>query len=184
MTGEYRFPELTLHVKPSNKNASYVTYAALASAALCIGTCFFIDRYQGVFGLLTMIFFTVAILFYTKYTAAEYMYDLTTDSEGAPLFVVRSRTGRRITTLLRLDLYAIISVKRLSRSELRGRKSDTGVLKYSYTPSFLPTEVILLTVRSRYERADVIIEAPVEFETLISSSAKAAAEIYSEDGDE
>lgn len=182
MTGGYQFPEFTLHVKPSNKNASYVIAAALVSAAASVGVCFFIDRYRGIFGLIAMIFFTVAILFYTKYSAAEYTYDLTSDSEGMPILVIKSRTGRRITTLLRLDLYAVRKIERLTQSELKGKKSDTGVLKYTYTPSFLPSEVIFLTVRSHYERADVIIEAPREFEEILAASVENAVLAFGEDG--
>ena len=182
MTGDFQFPEFTLHVKPSNKNASYVTAASLVSSALSVGVCFFIDRYRGIFGLLAMIFFTVALIFYTKYTAQEYAYDLTSDSEGMPILVIRSKTGRRITTLLRLDLYAVRKLERLTREELRKRKTDTGVMKYVYTPSFLPSEVLLLTVRSHYERADVIIEAPKEFEEILSKSAERAVLAFSEDG--
>lgn len=180
MTDGYSYPEISLHAKPSNKNASIITAASIISAAACIGVCFFIERYKGIFGILAMIFFTVAIVFYTKYTAAEYIYDLSTDGEGYPLFIVRSRTGNRITTHLRLDLYSIRRVERLSQAELKGRKTDTGVLKYTYTPSFLPCEVVLLTVRSRYERADVVIEAPTEFSALLAENAKRAAEQFTE----
>jgi len=175
------FPELSHHAKPSNKRASYVTYASLASAALFIAVCFFGDKYSGIFGIIAMCFFTVAIFFYTKYMAAEYIYDLTTDTEGLPLFVVRTRTGRRETTLARLDIYAIKKVERLTRAELGKRKSDTGVARYTYTPTFRPDEVTLLTVRSRYERSDVVIEAPKELSELIDRYAERAREIYKEE---
>ncbi|MBQ7363783.1 MAG: hypothetical protein IJW48_04980 [Clostridia bacterium] len=177
------FPEISVHVKPTNKLANYIVYASLISAALCIGVCFFIESYQGIFGIIAMAFITAAIFFYTKYLSAEYIYDLLTDRDGLPLFIIRSRTGRRETTLARLDLYAIRKLERLTREELKGRKSDTGVTKYTYAPTFRPAEAVLLTVRSRYERSDVIIEAPKEFTDLLSRSADLAREMYSEDGE-
>ncbi len=175
------FPEVSLHVKPTNKLANYIVYASLISAALSIGVCFFIERYQGIFGIIAMGFLTAAIFFYTKYLSAEYTYELMTDSLGMPLFIVRSRTGRRESTLARLDLYAIRNLERLSRDELKGRKSDTGVAKYTYAPTFHPDEVVLLTVRSRYERSDVIIEVPREFEALLEDSIEKARQMYKEE---
>lgn len=170
--------ELSVHATQSNKNASRVCYASLLSAALCVIVCFFIDKYQALISVGALVFVTVAILMYTRYMAVSYLYDIFLDAENNPMFLVRSRTGRRETTLLRLDLYAITGLKRLNQSELKSYKCDTGVLKYNYCPTLFPSSAVLMTVRSHYEKADVFIEVTDEFMEYLSSIAKEARDNY------
>ncbi len=170
--------DLSVHAAPSNKKASYVCYASLLSSALCVGVCFFIDKYQAIFSALAVVFITVAIVMYTRYMAASYIYDLTSDADGKPIFVVRSRTGKRDTTLLRIDIYAIESLKRLSAKEIKTHKCDTGVLKYNYCPTLSPDSAVLMTVRSHYENADVFIEVSDEFTEYLANVAKYARDTY------
>lgn len=166
--------EFSIHARPSNKKARRVVTAALVSAALCVAACMVAPRYGGLISVCAMLFFTLAILFYTKYVAAEYIYEITHDSAGTPVFVVRSRTGRRETTLLRLDLGAIRQVRRIEGEELLRYRSEAGVASYNYCPSFRPDSAILLTVRSRYEKADVKLELTDEFASHLLSLAELA----------
>ena len=167
--------EMSLHAMPSNRKANTIVYSALIAAAMCVTTGFFVDRYRGIIGLLAMLFITVAVLFYTKYVSASYIYDVRADNDGLPLFIVRSRTGKRETTLARLN------IERMTHEQIKSYRPSEGIVKYTYCPSFAPESVLLISVRSRYEKAGLIIEAPDAFGDYLISLAKEAREMYRED---
>ena len=175
--------EFSLHAKPSNKKAMHIVTACFASALVCLGASMFVEKYRGLISLGVLILITVALFFYTKYLAAEYIYDITTDSDGKPLFIVRNRTGKRETTLSRLDFSSIRRAERKSAEELKSYTPEAGVLRYYYCPSYRPDTAILITVRSRYEKADIFIEAPDEFMNYINSAASETARLYPEEDD-
>ena len=181
MNGD-RISELSVHAVPSNKKAQTICYTMFAAAAACITVCFFIDKYGGIISTLAVVFIAIAVMLYTRYMAASYIYDITYDNEGTAVFVVRSRTGKKETTLLRVDLYAIENVRRLDKASLKAYKLDTGVLKYNYCPTLLPDSLVLLRVRSHYEKADVFIEVTDEFiDYLGSISAQARSNYFNEE---
>ena len=168
--------EFFIHARPSNKKASTVVRGAIISAALCLIACFFINRYQGVVSTAAVIFAAVAILFYTKYVTAEYIYELVNDSEGVALFVVRTRTGRRETTMLRLPLYAIASIERVSGEEMQKTRTDPSYPRHNYCPTFRPESAVLLRFRSRFDSADVYIEVSDELVSHLLSLAESERE--------
>ncbi len=175
--------EFSARVKPTNKKAKGVVTVSLLSSLLCLVCYMLVDKYRGVIGLLIIGFIAVAVLFYTKYIAVEYFYDITFDGEHNPLFVIRQRIGNRYTTLCRVDLWSLKKVEKKTRAEMKSYRADSGVVKYVYSPTFMPEFVHLLTVRSRSERADIIIEAPDEFADYLRASAKEASD-YKQISDE
>ena len=175
--------ELSVHARPSNKKAQRISFVLLLGAAACIISCCFILNYQIIPTVFTVVLASTAIMIYTRYIAASYLYDITVGAEGEPIFVVRSRTGRRETTLLRVDLYAIKSIERLTREDKKAYKCDTGVVRYNYCPTLFPDTSVLLTVRSQYENADVFIEITDEFCEYLSTVSTEAKENYLIDND-
>ena len=112
----------------------------------------------------------------TRYIFASLRYDVLFDTEGAPFFLVRQITGKRERALSRFYLADVESIVRETKEERAARKTEAGFVKYSYMPSLAPKDNILITVRSRYERALIRIEGSDEFlETLRSFAAEARA---------
>ena len=174
-------PEMSVHARPTNTKARTVVCACFISALLLLILSAIVDKYTGLFGMAILIMLTAAIFFYTKYMAAKYIYDLTTADDHSPILIARSIVGKRQSTLMRIDMYTVTSVERLGREELRTYRAEPGVLKYTYSPTFLPDSMILIKTRGRYEKADIFIEAPEEFETLIRETSEYARSIYTED---
>lgn len=168
--------EFYSHAKPSNNKAKRLFISLLAVGALLAVLYLAIERFKGVVGFFCVLAIAFAVLVYTKYVCAEYFYDITHDSNGSPVFVVRQVTGKRSTTLCRIDLYSIAAVKRLSAKGKREYKAESGRRKYFYLPTLMPESVILLTVNSPSERADIFIEAQDEFASLLRSYATEARE--------
>ncbi len=163
--------EISVCSKPTNNKAkiSFFVFIAL----FVFGTvCYLVMRGQGVeksglIGFIPLVSVTVAIFFYNKYLGSKYYYDVMLDSEGTPLFVVRQLIGKRTSTLCRVALYEITKIERESREERRAHKTPLGHKKYSYLPTFLPSITYRITTRSRYEKAEILIECSEEFAELL-----------------
>ena len=164
------------HAKASNNKARRLFYIFLLVAAALTVFYLLIDRYKGVVGLFAVAAIVLATFLYTKYIGVEYFYDLTSDSEGVPVFVVRQVSGKRSSTLCRLDLWSIVKVERLTAKERSAHKTERGMKKYFYLPTLSPESVVLITARSSYENAEIFIEVSDEFADMLKSKAAAARE--------
>ncbi len=150
--------EITSKIKSANNNARIAFGILLSAAAATFAVYFIIDRYKGLVGLAGIILITAAVLIYTKYVSAEYYYDVTHDSQGYAIFVVRQITGKRQSTLCRIGLSEIVKVEKETRSERRAHKTPMGYRKYVYTPTLFPKDTYRLSTASRYERSEIIVE--------------------------
>ena len=166
--------ELSVRPVPTNKNAKAFFLGSLFLALVSLVAYFSVDKYRGIVGLFIIVFLTAGILVYTKYISAQYYYDVTFDSNGAPVFVVRQVTGKRQTTLCRVDLYAIRSVTLLEGENKKQHKAPDKAVRYVYTPTLFPSSVYLIYVKSSYEHAELMIECSEEFASLLMSYADEA----------
>ena len=167
--------------KTQNNYAKGVFVALLASATALTVFYFTAQKYRGVIGFVALCLITAVVFIYTKYISQSYIYDITEDSDGSPIFVVRAVTGKRESTMCRIDLSSIISVEKETAEQKRAHKTEYGFRKYVYTPTMLPPIVYRITVKSRYERAEIIIECTDEFCEYLLSASQEARELYSED---
>ena len=69
-----------------------------------------------------------------------------------------------------------MSVKKESRAERRAHKCEQGFLQYVYAPTLSPQFSYRLTVRSRYEKAEIIIEISDDFAEYLKSIINEAKE--------
>ena len=182
--------ELTVHAKPTNNKAKKLYFLLLGIAALDVITYILLRNLgipkSGLVGVLAVVLITAAVFIYTKYVGPRYYYEITADSYGTPVFVVRQENGKRATTLVRISLS---DIARLDRESAAGRKAHTtpyGVRKYFYIPTLYPSVTYRMTVSSRYEKAEVIIEITDELADFLRreiSEAKALALASSEEED-
>ena len=168
--------ELSVRAIPQNKNAKIALLISFLLSVLGFVTYGIVDRYRGIVGLVALMFLVTAILFYTKYISPIFFYDLTLDGADNSLFVVRRIVGKRQSTFCRVDLADVVSVQREVREEYKRHKTPAGLLKYVYAPSLFPKEICRITVKGRYEKAEIIIEATEEFiEAIKEFSCEARA---------
>lgn len=173
--------EFSVKPKPSNNKARTVFIFCMLAAFVLITLSTLIPLYKGIVSLIGILLLSVALMLYAKYIAPIYFYDITFDSEGIPLFVVRQQTGKRYTTLCRIALHEIVKIEKQSREERRAHKTPYEMKKYSYLPTFDPAEVYRLTTSGRYERAEILIESSDGFADLLASYVAEALSNYSED---
>ena len=173
--------EFSTVAKPTNKKA-HMAFAALASIAIAlILTSMLIDVYRGIVSLLGVAAFAAALIIYSRYVSSLYYYDITFDSEGTALFVVRQLIGKRETTLCRIALYEIKKIESESPKQAREHRTPMGFKKYSYLPTLMPDLSYRITSVSRYEKSEIIIEASEEYINLLRAYAAEARDNYIEE---
>ncbi len=171
--------------KPQNKNAKILMCAFFLLALISVVITIFIERYKGVVGMVTLASLTTAILVYTKYVAAVFHYDIVAEDADEPLFVVRQTVGKKNVTLCRVAFADIVKVEKESRAERRAHKTPRGAARYVYTPTLSPLVSYRVTVSSRYEKAEIIIEGSDELcDMLTGISAEARKMRAAEDEEE
>ena len=166
--------EISVKVKSTNNKARITFYITFVISIVIFAVSFLIDRFSGVVGNVGLILIAASILIYTKYVAPVYYYDIMHDSSGKAVFVVRVVTGKRQSTFCRIGLSEIVKIEREDIAARRAHKTPHGVRKYSYVPTLSPDVTHRIYTRSRYERAEIIIEASDEFVALLSEYSIAA----------
>lgn len=171
--------EFSVSPRPSNNKARSLFLVFLIAAAILAAVYISpIPKFKGVVGVICLLFIVGAVYVYNRYMAMKYYYDVMLDTSGTPLFIVRSVIGKRETTLCRVELSDIVSVKRLSGEERKKHTTPAGFVRYFYNPTLMPESVCVVTVSSRYERAEITVEANDEFVSLLNSYANEARSLF------
>jgi len=171
--------DLTVRVRPQNKNAHALCIVLLALAAAGFVTSFTVPLYRGIIQLFAAILIVAALTVYARYLGSKYSYEIfTNDGEGEPLFIVRQETGKRISILCRVSLAGISEVVPLSMKEAKERAKTSGAHRYLYTSTLFPSRAYYVKVRTRHEKADLILEGSDEFFSYLDASAKEAALLF------
>lgn len=173
--------ELSFCPRPKNNYAKIIFLVTILVSATAFVTSFITDKYRGILGMFALMMLVTAIIFYTKYISPVFYYDITVDSENIPVFAVVKIVGRRQTTLCRIDLADIISIEHETKEERRNNKTPKGVRKYIYAPTMFPKEVYRLTVKNRYENAEIVIEGTKEFAEALKKYSSEARMLRAEE---
>lgn len=176
--------EFAVRPVPKNKNARTLFFVLLGGAAVGMIVSYFMNSYKGIVQLLALILLVAAVTVYTRYIGSVYSYEVSFDSDGTPIFVVCQLSGRRRTSLCRVDLADVLSIDALTAEQYRAYKTEQGVKRYNYTPTLYPPEVHILKVRGRHERADVLLEISAECREALLAYAAEAREMRAMSGEE
>lgn len=180
--------EFSVKAKPTNNKARVTFVTLLSCAGLTFGAYLVMRAFEvqksGLFGLIPLALVIAAVFIYTKYVSPVYYYELASDSDGYPLFVVRQTYGKRTSTLCRIGLSEITGLERETRSQRRAHKTPRTIMKYNYLPTLLPNYTYRITTRSRYEQAEIVIEINDEFAELLKGYIKEAKDRQIADEDD
>ena len=176
--------EISTTPKPSNNKAKRLFLTFLLIAAALAAAYIASPSFKGIIGSLCLVAVVGAIYVYNRYMAAIYYYDVMIDSGGTPLFIIRQVIGKRETTLCRVELSSIVSVERVTREEMKKHTTPEGYVKYYYAPTLSPDTACRLTVKSRYERAEITVEGSDEYIAMLKAyAAEARKSAYFDDGE-
>lgn len=169
--------DFSVKAKPSNKKAKYVFVFGIILGFAFFAASGFVPLYHGLVGLVSLVFFIVALTVYTKYISPVYYYDIFTDSDGTPLFIVRQVVGKRASTLCRIGLAEVMKLERENRETRRKHKTPSDHQRFSYLPTLDPTVSYRMITRSRYERAEILLEISDEMAEKIREYSALAREL-------
>ena len=172
--------EFSVKAKPSNNKARVAFIISMLIAFLLISTSTLVEKYAGLVSLGGVIALSFALVLYTRYVAPVYYYDITYDSDGSAVLVIRQQTGKRYTTLCRIFLREIVEIEKITAEQRKGRHTPSDVRKYFYLPTLAPDSNYILTVNGRYEKAEVSIEVSDEFADLLRQYCREARSLFSE----
>lgn len=169
--------EMHMRVKPQNNYARIAFFVFFFLTFAVFGISYALEFYRGLLQLGAMCCLVTAILLYTKFIAPIYQYDILLDVNDVPVFTVCQTTGRRMTTLCRVELADIRTADILTREQRKAQKADPSVRHYVYTPSLFPATVCVVRVEGRHERAQLVLEGTQEFASFLLEQAELARQI-------
>ena len=164
--------EIFYTAKSGNKIAKCVMLGLLGTSFLLVVAACISPKLTGIIWAVALIFITATIYVYNRYVASEYRYGITNDG-GVPTFTVSMQLGKTSRVMARINLSSITEVRKMSREEYRAYKPERGVLKFPYFPTMFAECVYLVSSRSEYETADIVIEADEAFAEALRSSVEA-----------
>ena len=164
--------EFSVKLKPSNSKARIAFIACMSLSFAVILLSMILSVYRGIVSLVGVALLVSALTFYAKYLLPIYYYDITADYDGTPVFVVRQNIRDKASTLCRINIGDILDIEREDKAIRRAHKTDSGTLKYSYLPTFLPNVTYRLKVLNDYESAEIRIECSDEFAELLKGYAQ------------
>ena len=168
--------EMSSKMQPSNNYARLI-FAFFTAGGISLSLLStFIPRFSGLVALCGAVMLVVAVTVFSRYVASVYYYDITYDYKGTPIFVVRQMTGKRQSTLCRIDIADIVNVEVENAKQRRAHKTPTGYMKYNYSPTLWAKETSRLTVEGKYEKSEIIIENKLYAEHLARISEELKSE--------
>jgi hypothetical protein len=163
--------DLQIRLKATNNKAKVAFFTLGGCAVIAFVAYYFMRRASvdkaSLIGLLGLVLITASLTFYTKYMSSVYYYEIMHDTAGTPLFLVKQTVGKRVSTLCRIALYEISNIERVTRAERKEHKTPSDHRKYNYVPTFMPDVTYRMTVRSRYERAEIYVEITDEMSNML-----------------
>ena len=176
--------DMKFHPKAQNAKGKRVFLITLLLALALFLSSLLFTSYQGVIQLVALVLLTIALYFYNRYVTTSFVYEITTDADGAPVFVVSSYQGKRVSTLCRIALWDVTGVVRYTREELAKREKSKEVSTHKFTPTMSPEIITVISVRSTYEKCDLWLETAEDFDAYFLSVVKEAKELKSMENDE
>ena len=169
MTGDF-----SVRPKPQNNHAKVLMWSGyIIGIVACIASCF-LGSYSRYTVLIAAVAFIMGIVVHTKYVAVELYYDVITEGVADPLFVVRYKTGKRVSTMCNIEVADIVSITAETAAERKAHKKEREVGLYNFAPTLFPEKTYRMCVRSTYSKCDLILEGSEEFfRTLIDLSNEA-----------
>ncbi len=180
---EYRYAP-----KPQNKKAA-VLVSSLAALAL-LSIVFSMTEWgpKSLWQSAFLLFVSFSMFFWFRYFATKYLYTVT-DAYGAPMLIVTSVQGRRISTLCRVELYRLSGIERIENAESDEGKAalarfKSTAAKYSYMATVSPKSFQVLYGTEDGRPFAVRLEADDSFLSVLSEATELAKREKREETDD
>lgn len=168
--------DMKFRPKPTNQLGKRVFLLTLLCALAIFVVSLFLPSYQSVVQLLALVLLTISLYYYNRYVSTTYEYEITTDSDGTPVFVVSTTQGKRTSALCRIALWDVVGLERFAKENLSKRENDKTVSRHVLLPTLSPTVVTVVSVRSTYEKCELWLETSEDFDSYFLTLVRTAKE--------
>ena len=167
------------------KRAMPLFFTLIAISFALVAVSMFITKYSGLVSLASIGTITAAMMVYIRYIISDYTYSVR-EGEGNQAFLIFTKiVGKRQSMMGFIPLYAIKSIERFTKTEIKKQKIDQNARKYNFAPSFSPDFVYVIEAQTRTDKYHVIIEGTDELrDRLLEYSRYAAEDENDKDADE
>ena len=172
--------DFSVRPKAQNNHAKVLMWAGyIVGLISAIASCF-MGTYSRYTVILAAVAFILGIVVHTKYVAVELYYDVMIQDVEEPMFVVRYKTGKRVSTMCNIAIADIVSVTAETSAERRDHKKERDVGLYNFAPTLFPEKTYRMCVRSVHGKNDLILEGSEEFFQKITELAEEARALRAE----
>lgn len=144
------------------KKAFPLFFALVGISALLVIASRISPKYPGVISLAAVCTMTASVMVYVRYIVSDYTYSVREGENNQAFLIFTKIVGKRQSMMGCIPLYAIKSIEKFTKSELKKQKAEAGSHKYNFAPSFSPDIAYVIKAQTRTLKYHVIIEGTDE----------------------
>lgn len=153
-----RIIPFTYNAKSDKRRAYPLFFTILLVSGILVVLSVTASLYKGIISLAAVVGLTAAVLIYQRYITGDYGYVVTDGGEDGAVLLVTKRIGKRVSTMVYLPLYAIISIQKFTNIEIKQRKTPKTTKKYNFAPTFSPDSVHIVSARTPNGDFEIVLE--------------------------
>ena len=176
-----RIIEFTYRPKTESRRIMPTVLTLAAVSAVLVVLSITAPLYRGLISLAAVIGICISMYLFLRYSAGDFIYSVSSDTEGNAVFTVVRVIGKRMSTMLVMPVSEITEVKILTAAEKSQHAPAPDAKKYNFCPNFSPQSVCLIKSASRTERREVTIECTDAVAARLSEYSRFAKETESEE---
>ena len=167
------------------KRAFPIFFALIGISFALVFVSMLVAKYVGVIRLVAIGTLTAATMVYVRYIVSDYTYSVREGENERAFLIFTKIVGKRQSMMGYVPLYAIKSIEKFTKEEIKKQKTEPGTHKYNFAPSFSPDFVYLIKAETRTVKYNVIIEGTDELrERLMEYAAYSLQDEQSSDDEE
>ena len=137
-------------------------FVLIGISAILVVTSKVSPKYPGIISLASICVMTAAVLVYVRYIVSDYTYSVREGENDRPFLIFTKIVGKRQSMMACVPLYAVKSIEKFTKNELKRKKVAKGIHKYNFSPTFAPDEVYVIKAQTSTLNYFIIIEGPDE----------------------
>lgn len=137
-------------------------FALVGISVVLVAVSMVTPKFAGVVSLAAVATMTASVLIYIRYVVSDYTYSVREGENHQSYLIVTKLVGKRQSMIGCVPLYAIKSIEKFTKEELKKQKIEKGTHKYNFAPTFSPDVVYVIKAETSTIKYNVIIEGTDE----------------------
>lgn len=143
----------------ADKKRAFPLFFVLIGISVALVISYMISpKYRGVIGLVAICAMTAAMMVYLRYVISDYTYSVREGEDNQAFLIFTKIVGKRQSMMGCVPLYAVQSIEKFTKEELKAQKIDKGTQKYNFAPTFSPDVVYAIRAQKGSVKYFVVLE--------------------------